>query len=246
VTEVPTLPRQQSARNGPAAPGTGLVPVAVLGREAMLRAGVGALLGSGRGLSMVGEAADAADAAALLLREPVRVLVVLVEGEADPRLPGLLDWVAGRVPDCRVVVLADAASSEDAIFRALRAGARAVVDRAAEPAELVAAVHAVAAGGAVLAPKVAGRLLDRFAGIDIERCTRAGALVGTLSEREREVLDLVARGYGNARIARALFLSQGAVKAVISRLLTKLCCQNRVQIACIAQAAEMLGRPLAN
>jgi DNA-binding NarL/FixJ family response regulator len=103
------------------------------------------------------------------------------------------------------------------------------------------AVRAVAAGDAVLTPWITRRLLDRFAGIDLERCAQADTLVRMLSAREREVLDLVARGYGNAKIARALFLSQGAVKAIISRLLTKLKCQNRVQIACLAQAAELLG-----
>ncbi|HTJ70959.1 MAG TPA: response regulator transcription factor [Actinospica sp.] len=230
----PTIPR-------PAAPAGSAVPVAVFGREAMFRAGVGTLLGAVPGLDVVGETEDAAGTAALLLRQPVTVLVVVCDTEHDVEVPGFLAWVRDHVPRCRVVALTGAAAREDAVFRLLRAGVRAVVDRAASPGELAAAVHAVAAGEAVLTPRITSRLLDRFAGIDLERCAQADTLVRKLSPREREVLDLVARGYGNAKIARALYLSQGAVKAIISRLLTKLKCQNRVQMACLAQAAELLG-----
>ena len=235
------VPHQAVRSTRPAAPGADGVAVAVLGREAMLRAGVRTLLHAESGLNVVGEAGEAADASALLLRHAVHVLVVVADPETDERILGFLDWVCDRAPDCRTVMLAPGTASDDAIFRVLRTGVRAVLDRSADPAELVAAVHAVAAGDAVLTPRVTSRLLDRLAGIDLDHCARAGALVRTLSAREREVLDLVACGYGNDRIARSLYLSQGSVKAIISRLLTKLRCQNRVQMACIAQAATLLS-----
>ena len=241
AVRAPAVPRQAIHGGRRPAAGPDSVSVAVLGREAMLRAGVRTLLHAESGLSVVGEAGEAADAAALLLRQPVHVLVVVADAEIDERVLGFLDWVRGRLPECRTVLLTAGSVTDDAIFRVLRAGVRAVVDRAADPAELVAAVHAVVSGDAVLPPRVTSRLLDRLACIDVDHCARAGVLVQSLSAREREVLDLVACGYENARIARALYLSQGAVKAIISRLLTKLRCQNRVQMACIAQAAALLG-----
>ena len=215
------------------------VSVVVMDREALVRAGVSTLLQSAPGFEIAGEAEDFGTAYEVLRRRAAQVLVVGVAG-GDPNALSLLEWARDNLPECGIVALISRPVPEALVFRILRTGAQALLDRAGNSADLVSAVRAVAAGEAVLAPWVTRRLLDRFVGVDVERSERASALIRTLTDREREVLALVARGTGNAEIARELYLSEGAVKANISKLLIKLRCQNRVQAACLAQSADLL------
>lgn len=127
------------------------------------------------------------------------------------------------------------------VLPALRAGAAGFLLKDREPDELVNAVRAVAAGDAILCPPITRWLVDNVIGGAAERADRARRQVGVLTEREREVLVHVAKGMGNAKIARAMFLSEGAIKAYMSRLFTKLRCENRVQAALIAHHAGVVG-----
>jgi DNA-binding NarL/FixJ family response regulator len=243
----PTIPGPR--RNAPppprrafAAPGaqpTQTVTVLVVERDALIRAGVRTLLSSAAGVTVVAEAADYPSAAEQARRLSPQVLVVGVPDEPRAALH-FLAWARDRLPESRAAVLADGPVAEQLTFEILRTGVRALIDRSGGSEQLVNTVRQVATGGAVLDPGVTRRLLERFVGVDVARAQRAATLIATLTDREREVLALVAQGTGNAGIARRLHLSEGAVKANISRLLIKIHCENRVQAACLAQAADLL------
>jgi DNA-binding NarL/FixJ family response regulator len=121
----------------------------------------------------------------------------------------------------------------------LRAGASGYLVRDVDAGALVGAVRSVARGGAVLTPRAAQCLLEVLADVDIDRIEEAREALGKLSDREREVLNCVADGMGNTQIARALYMSEGSVKAYVSRLLVKLGCENRVQVATLCRDARI-------
>jgi DNA-binding NarL/FixJ family response regulator len=233
----PSQPRRPHAAASSAPAQT--VTAVVVERDALVRAGVRTLLSSAPGMSVVAEAADFPAAAEQAKRLSPQVLVVGVPEEPRAALH-FLAWSRDRLPASRVAALADGPVAEQLAFEILRTGVRALIDRSVGSEQLVHTVRQVAAGGAVLDPAVTRRLLERFVGVDVARAQRAATLISTLSDREREVLALVAQGAGNAGIARRLHLSEGAVKANISRLLIKIRCENRVQAACLAQAADLL------
>jgi DNA-binding NarL/FixJ family response regulator len=163
----------------------------------------------------------------------------------DVRMPGMdglaaTEQVRAQAPDTAVVLLTSVADDSH-IRRAVRAGATGFLLKDGSPRELVTAVRAVAAGEAMLSPAITRRVLERIIDIDPEPMERARSLVGHLTGREREVLSLLAQGMGNLQIARKLYLSEGAVKAHVSRLLTKLSCDNRVQAAILAHNARLIS-----
>jgi DNA-binding NarL/FixJ family response regulator len=131
---------------------------------------------------------------------------------------------------------------DDYIVEALRAGASGFLTKDAPAAELVAAVRAVAAGDAVLSPAVTRRLLDRV-GRPLPPATPAGDGLGELTEREREVLQLLASGLSNAEIASALVLAEPTVKTHVSNLLGKLGLRDRVQAVIFAYEHGPVPRP---
>jgi DNA-binding NarL/FixJ family response regulator len=216
----------------------GLITVVVADDEPLIRAGIRSVLERAQGLEVVAEAADGHRAVALVRGHRPDVLIVDV---AMPAVGGLAvtELVRRDVPDTEVIVMVTDAV-DDLIFGALRAGASGFLLKQCAPAELVNAVLAVAAGHAALAPRATRRLVDQFLGVDLECVHRARRMIDALTSREREVLAKIARGMGNAEIARTLYLSEGAVKAHVSRLLTKLDCTNRVQAATLSHHASLL------
>jgi DNA-binding NarL/FixJ family response regulator len=141
-------------------------------------------------------------------------------------------------PETRVLVITMNAD-DDAVVAAMRAGARGYVVKGAGRDDLLHAVRTVAAGGAVFSPSVADRLGSFFAGLSAQP---GRELFPQLSDREREVLDLVARGYDNRRIARELFLSDKTVRNHVSSILTKLEVSGRSEAIDRARRAG-LGNP---
>lgn len=220
-----------------ACPDSGMITVGVVEDESLLRCGIRGALERTRDIRVVAEAG--AGPVTLVRRHRPRILLMAVGASAADGLAAV-ETVRSIAPATATILLAPSAT-DTYVQRALRAGAAGFLLKDGSPAELVTAVRATAAGGAVLSPSLTRRLVDRFASIDLEPVERARVLVGRLSVREREVLDLVANGLGNREIARQLYLSEGAVKAHISRLLTKLCCHNRVQAAIIAHSAKLLA-----
>lgn len=211
--------------------------------EAMVRAGVRAILGSDETIEVVAEAADGQEAVTLTQRHRPDVAVL------DIRMPRMDGLTAGAeikrtVPDTAVVILTT--FSEDAyIAKALGDGASGFLLKSGDPHELIAGLKAVADGAAYLSPKVAQRVIAELsAGSGGGRMARAAAAkeqLDVLSPREREVLALVGAGLSNAEIAGRLFLVEGTVKAYVSAVLTRLGVKNRVQAAIVAYEAGLVA-----
>ena len=204
------------------------IRVIVADDQDLVRTGLVMILGAQPGLEVVGEAADGLTALDLATRLRPDVLL------ADIRMPGL-DGVeltrrlAGpHVADPMAVVVITTFDLDEYVLGALRAGARGFLLKDAGPELLVQAIHAAAAGDALIAPNVTRRLLAAFAdqapSVPIQP-------VQPLTEREEEVLALVARGRTNAEIGTELFVGLSTAKTHVASLMTKLGARNRVEIA---------------
>jgi DNA-binding NarL/FixJ family response regulator len=196
--------------------------------QPLMRAGFRAVLEATGEMEVVGEVEDGeqAIAAARSLSPDVVLMDIRM-----PRLDGI--EATRRLPDQRVLILTTF-GLDDYIVEALRAGASGFITKDVPADELVRAVKAVAAGDALLSPSVTRQLLDRVgrrlpAAIDARPETLA-----ELTEREREVLGLLARGMSNAEIAKALVVGEATVKTHVSNVLMKLGLRDRVQAVVLA------------
>lgn len=202
------------------------IRVLIADDHAVVRFGLRALLASEPGIEVVGEAADglAAVAQARALQPDVLLL--------DLRMPGkdglqVIEELAGMTPAVRILVLTSFAEDEQ-IFPAIKAGALGYLLKESGPQELLAAVRDVAHGESSLHPAVARRLVQQFAR------PSAPAAEEHLTEREAEVLTLVARGLSNKDIAAQLSLSERTVRSHVSTILAKLQLSSRTQAALYA------------
>jgi DNA-binding NarL/FixJ family response regulator len=220
-----------------------MIRVLLADDEAMVRAGVRAILASDDEIDVVAEAGDGAEAVALVHKHRPDVAVLDIR---MPRMDGLAAAAEIRrtVPDTAVVILTT--FSEDAyIAKALGDGASGFLLKSGDPRELIAGLKAVAEGAAYLSPKVAQRVIAELGagagGGRMARAAEAKEQVDVLTPREREVLALVGAGLSNAEIAARLFLVEGTVKAYVSAVLTRLDVKNRVQAAIIAYEAGLVS-----
>ena len=210
-----------------------MIRVLVADDQTLVRAGFRVLVDSAPDLEVVGEAADGLDAVEAARR--LRPDVVLMDIRM-PRMDGLeatrrivaLDQ-AGAV---RVLVLTTF-DLDEYVYQALRAGASGFLLKDTPPADLLAAIRVVAAGDALLAPSVTRRLIAEFARRP-DPTRAAPAELQALTDREREVLALVAQGLSNAEIAERLVVSPATSKTYVSRLLAKLGARDRAQLVAIA------------
>jgi DNA-binding NarL/FixJ family response regulator len=209
--------------------------------EAMVRAGVKAILRSDDRIEVVAEAADGIEAVEAVHRHRPDVALLDIR---MPRLDGLAAGAEIRraSPDTAVVILTT--FSEDAyIAKALGDGASGFLLKSGDPRELLAGLKAVAEGAAYLSPKIAHRVIAELGagtGGRMSRATAAKEQVELLSPREREVLGLVGSGLSNAEIAGRLYLVEGTVKAYVSAVLSRLAVKNRVQAAIVAYEAGLV------
>jgi DNA-binding NarL/FixJ family response regulator len=210
-----------------------MIRVLLADDQALVRAGFRMLVQSADGMTVVGEASTGAEAIELTRRH--RPDVVLM----DIRMPQLDGLEATRqiVSDAglsgvRVLILTTF-EADEYIFEALRAGASGFVVKDIEPADLLQAVRVVAAGEALLSPSVTRRLIAQFAGRP-ERRRVSAAQLNVLTEREREVLALVATGRSNEEIAAALVITPATAKTHVSRILSKLDARDRAQLVVLA------------
>ncbi|MFL1377421.1 response regulator [Nocardiopsis protaetiae] len=220
--------------------GSGTLRVLLADDEAMMRAGLRAILSSVPGFEVVGEAADGAEAVALAAEH--RPDLVLMDVRM-PRMNGLdaAEAIAAARPETSVVVLTT--FGEDAyIERALSRGADGFVLKTGDPHQLVAGLRAVADGGAYLSPEVARRVVDLLDDSSPRRTrtARARERVDRLTARERQVLELVGQGCSNDEIARRLGIAAGTVKVHVGSILTRLGVGNRVRAAILAYEAGLL------
>lgn len=217
--------------------------------QALVRAGFRVLVDSDPGLQVVGEATNGAEAVDLaLLHRPDVVLMDIrmptVDGlEATRRISA-----EERLAATRVLILTTF-DADDYVFDALRAGASGFLLKDTEPEDLLAAVRVVARGDALLAPSVTRRLIAEVAGRNSRSGPAVSAVLDPLTEREREVLGLVAAGLTNDEIAGRLYVSPLTAKTHVSRILTKLGARDRTQLVVMAYESGVVrpgddpGRP---
>jgi DNA-binding NarL/FixJ family response regulator len=214
-----------------------VIRVLLVDDDPLVRAGLAMILASASDLSVVGEAGDGHQAVQQV--QAHRPDVVLMDIRM-PRLDGIAATAALRALPAPPDVLVLTTFQADAyVLDALRAGASGFLLKDTPPAEIIAAVRQVAGGGTSLSPSVARTLIDHVAqSAGLQRRAAAQAALATLSEREHQVAVEVGRGRSNAEIAATLFLSEATIKAHVSRLLTKLNLNNRVQIALLVHDAN--------
>jgi DNA-binding NarL/FixJ family response regulator len=208
-----------------------MTSVLIADDDGLMRAGLAELLASDADITIVGQAADglqAIDAARRLHPD-----VVLM----DVRMPGLdgiaaTERLTATVPAAKVLILTTF-EDDDYIFPSLRAGASGFLLKRARPDELIAAVHTVAAGDALLSPSVTRRVIDRMARQPAPRIP-ARAPLDQLTPREREVLELIAHGLSNGEISARLVVEDATVRSHIRRILMKLHLRDRIQIVIYA------------
>jgi len=205
----------------PARPGP--VRVVIVDDHRLFRSGVRAELGDS--VDVVGEAEDVASAVAIIT-ETVPDVVLL-----DVHLPGgggveVLRLVVPALPDVRFLAVSVSDAADD-VIGTIRAGARGYVTKTITGADLAAAVVRVAEGDAVFSPRLAGFVLDAFAATDAPSIDPE---LDALTQREREVLRLIARGYAYKEIAKELFISVKTVETHVSSVLRKLQLSNRHEL----------------
>ncbi len=214
--------------------------VVMIDDDPLVRAGLRMLLGGPDGVDVVAEGEDGDQAVELVGRHRPDVLVMDVRMARTDGVSATREVLAAY-PDVQVLILTTF-DADALVLEALRAGARGFVLKDTPPAQLVAAVHEVAAGDHALSPSVAALLVREVSGAPAaaggERTGRARAALAQLTEREREVARAVARGGSNAEVSRELFLSVPTVKAHVSSVLAKLGLANRVQIALLVHDAQ--------
>jgi DNA-binding NarL/FixJ family response regulator len=228
------------------------VRVLIVARTRLTRAALRSLLDATAEIVVAGDADDLTEGARLADR--VGADIVLVDlTEAGGDLTGLVHVVGPSVWDARrrrAIIVLSATEDDDAVMGALQAGAGAFLLKDLGPEELVAAIRTVAAGGALLTPSVTRRLLDRFADRFATEATGSRSRVPRLTDREREVLCLLAAGLSNREIAERLFLTEATVKSHVSSLLLKLDLRDRTQAVILAYESGLVrpgeadpGRP---
>jgi len=206
--------------------------------QALVRGGFRVLVDSAPDLEVVGEASDGTEAVALARKQ--RPDVVLMDIRM-PRLDGLAATAAIRArPEPPAIVVLTTFDTDDAVFRALEAGATGFLLKDTPPADLLRAVRLAAAGDSMLSPAVTRQLIDRFTAEDRSRRRReALEQLRSLTDREREVLVEIGRGRSNAEIAAGLHMSEATVKSHVTHLFDKLGATNRVQLAIAAFRAGL-------
>ena len=215
-----------------------MVRVVVVDDEPMVCAHLRTILGSADDIEVVGEAYDGAAGVETVVRN--RPDVVLM----DLRMPGVdgltaIERIAKLASPPAVVVLTTF-DADHYVLRALRAGAVGFLVKSTPPEDLIGLVRVAAEGHTVLSPIAARRLVAASADSQPAR-DRAKKLVGTLTERETEVLACLGEGMSNAQIAARLYLSEATIKGYVSRMLDKLGCANRTQAGLLAHDAGLVS-----
>jgi DNA-binding NarL/FixJ family response regulator len=207
------------------------VRVLLVDDDDLMRAGLRAVLSSDATIEVVGEASNGrAAVSAVRARSPDLVLM-------DVRMPDLDGIAATRevlaaAPEVKVVILTTF-EEDDYIFGALNAGASGFLLKRTRPEELLAGIHTVAAGDSLLSPSVTRIVIDRMARQPTPD-TRSSDQLEELTAREREVLELVARGLSNSEIAAALVIEESTVKTHLKRILMKLHLRDRIHAVIFA------------
>ncbi|MFD4350314.1 response regulator [Streptomyces coelicoflavus] len=218
----------------------GTIRVVVVDDQPLIRAGFSMVLAAQDDIEVVGEADNGAGALDLLRRTAADVVIM------DVRMP-VMDGISAteqllrREDPPRVLVLTTFDNDDDA-FAALRAGASGFLLKNSPAADVVAAIRTVAAGESVVSSRVTRLLLDRFAA-QLGPSADQGDRLKVLTDRERDVLALVARGLSNIEIAAELHVAQATVKSHLGNLMAKLQLRDRAQAVVFAYEARLVVPP---
>jgi DNA-binding NarL/FixJ family response regulator len=210
--------------------------ILIVDDQALVRAGFRLILESQPDLEVVGEAADGQDALAAAQR--LRPDVVLMDVRM-PRMDGVeaTRRIVEKQTGSRIVMLTTF-DMDEYVYAALRAGACGFLLKDVTPDRLIAAVRLVADGDALLAPSITRRLIERYAARKVPDSLRRD--LESLTEREADVLRLMARGLGNQEIGEKLFVSEATVKTHVGHILAKLRVENRVQAVVAAYESGLV------
>ena len=214
-----------------------MIRVLIADDEHLVRSGLRVILESAGDIVVAGEAEDGAQAVEAAHRLDVDVVLM------DVRMPVMDGMEAleelGRSPEPPAVVMLTTFDLDEYVHRALRARAAGFMLKDAPPRELVAAVRTVVDGNAMLSPSVTRRLIDNFVEREPSAAAQARDRLEVLTPRELEVIRQVAEGLSNAQIARRLGMQETTVKTHVSRALSKLEMENRVQAALLIAEASL-------
>jgi DNA-binding NarL/FixJ family response regulator len=209
-----------------------VIRVAVVDDQILVRAGFTALLDADPGIDVIAEAGDGRTAIALARRHRLDVMLM------DIRMPVTDGIEATRqiraLADPPEILILTTFDTDENAFDALEAGAAGFLVKDTPPAQLLDAIRAAAAGGSVISPATTRRLVDHLIAARIARERPVPRRLDALTERERDVLTLVARGCSNREISARLGIAELTTKTHVSRMLAKLGLESRVQAAALA------------
>jgi len=217
------------------------IRVVVADDQALVRSGFTMLLAGEDDIEVAGEAGNGAEAVALVASERPDVVLMDVRMPVMDGLEATRKISADESLSATKVLILTTFDLDEYVHEALRAGASGFLLKDTLPVDLISAVRVVAAGDALISPKITRRLIEEFARRPEPGAVEGSARLDELTDREREVLETVARGHSNAEIAEALFVSHATVKTHISRLLMKLDARDRAQLVMIAYETGLVA-----
>ncbi|ANJ08637.1 response regulator transcription factor [Streptomyces parvulus] len=215
-----------------------VIRVLIADDQQMVRQGFTVLLNTQPDIEVIGQAVDGRDAVAKVAEQAPDVVLMDIR---MPELGGIeaTRLITGATPEIRVLVLTTF-DLDEYVYEALRAGASGFLLKDASADQLAEAVRVVAAGDALLAPGITRRLIAEFSRLDDRPRAPLKDRVGELTERETEVLALIAQGLSNAEIARRLVVAEQTVKTHVGRILVKLGLRDRTQAAVFAYESGLV------
>jgi DNA-binding NarL/FixJ family response regulator len=210
--------------------------VLIVDDDNLMRAGLRAVLSSDDSIAVVGEAADGVVAVAQTLALEPDVVLMDVRMPVCDGIEGTRRIVAAR-PETRILILSTF-EDDDYVLGALRAGAAGFVLKRIQPEQLIAGIHTVASGDSLLAPQITRTVVQHLGPATPDPA--AARQLQSLTPRERDVLELVARGLSNAEIAATLVVEESTVKSHMKRLLAKLHLRDRVHAVILAYETGLI------
>ena len=217
-----------------------MIRVLIVDDQAMVRAGFRMIVEAEQDITVVGEASDGVDALELCARSKPDVVLMDVR---MPRMDGIeaaSRLLAQRAVNTPRVLMLTTFDLDDYVYAALRAGVSGFMLKDAPAEQLVEAIRVIASGDALLAPSVTRRLIEEIGRRPGRDSVAAAPGLDTLTEREHEVLRLLARGLSNAEIAEQLYLGEATIKTHVGRVLMKLNLRDRVQAVVLAYESGLI------
>ena len=219
-----------------------MIRVVVVDDQALVRGGFRVLVDSAPDLTVVGEASDGAQAVDLALAERPDVILMDIRMPSMDGLEATRRILAADTAQLIRILILTTFDLDEYVFAALKAGASGFLLKDTPPAALLAGIRTVAAGDALLSPSITRHLIEEYVRHP-QHPTKPPAQLESLTDREVEVLSLVAKGWSNAEIAERLYVTPATAKTHLSRLLLKLDARDRAQLIVLAYETGLVSAP---